>query len=442
MTGIDPWKPSIIDFPEHRYSKYKSTAEKYRIIQLGLCIWNKSESGAYIALPYNIYIFPEDFSGNNYLNCETSAIIFNREHKMDFNKWIYKGVSYLNAKQEGTIVETLTDSNINFYNPSDKLKYKNITIYKDEDKLKYDELCRLFSEFYNSEEKFYYFDKYPKFMIYYFLNNTPEHIRKKLYFSYETLENKQFLMISKLDEEEKKLKLDIEIGDKLRDLHNKKGARNIFEALIKSQKILVGHNCSLDLLFTISHLGDPLPNSLKEFKELLKSYFPAIYDTKCIYEYFFENNKESLSIDNKVTHLENVYTTLKGIYKEKVAIELHHDVKNTYAENSGIYHEAAFDAYVTGCSFVWMGSVLEEKLDHLHNKIYFMRSIYSCFNLNAEESYLFPDAMPYCLKAIKQINDVNLTTLLEEPFLKRIKKYYHLDAHNSLLILVHLENAV
>jgi hypothetical protein len=95
MTGISPWNNNIIDFPEHRYTKYKATAEKFRIIQLGICAWKKVYSNEnefnYISKPYNIYMFPEDTVGNSLLNCETAAIIFNREHKMDFNKWIYKG---------------------------------------------------------------------------------------------------------------------------------------------------------------------------------------------------------------------------------------------------------------------------------------------------------------------------------------------------------------
>jgi poly(A)-specific ribonuclease len=442
MTGIDPWKNNILDFPDQRYLKYKSTAEKYRIIQLGLCLWNKSDSNSYQALPYNIYMFPEDFSGNNQLNCETSAIIFNREHNMDFNKWIYKGVSYLNAKQESQLLEGLTDSNINFYDPCDKLKYKNITLYKDEDKKKYEEMCRLFSEFYNSEEKYFFFEKYPKFMIFYFLNNTPDHIRKRLYFSFETLEMKTVLMISKLTEEEKKFKLELELGEKLKELKVKKGIRNIFEALIKSKKILVGHNCCLDLLFTISHLGDPLPNSLKEYKDMLKSYFCAVYDTKFLYEQFLEQHRDSLNLESKITHLENVYTNLKTLYNDKICINLHPDFYQIYSEESKVYHEAAFDAYVTGCSFVWMGHVLQDDMNFVQDKIFFMRSIYSCFNLSAEETYILKDIMPYCLKAVKQINDVDLSKLLHENFFKRIKKTYTLDSHNSILILVQLEDAM
>lgn len=81
-----------MDFPEERYTKIKNVAEKFRIIQIGLCLFIKSNSpNEYIIKPYTFYLFPEDHSGNQLITCETSAIIFNRDHKMDFNKWIYEG---------------------------------------------------------------------------------------------------------------------------------------------------------------------------------------------------------------------------------------------------------------------------------------------------------------------------------------------------------------
>jgi hypothetical protein len=451
MTGINPWNNHILDFPDFRYSKYRSTAEKFRIIQVGICTWkktggseeNNSKNPSYIARPYNIYIFPEDFSGNNLINCETAALIFNREHKMDFNKWIYKGIPYLNAKQESNLIETLSDGNLNFYNPLDKSRYKNVALTKNEDKVKYEEFCKLFSDFLYSDEKTYFFEKYPKFFMYYILNNTPENIRKRLYFSYETLEGKPVLMISKLDEEEKKLKLDIEMAEKMKEINRKKGVRKIWEAIVKKKGIFVGHNCNLDLLFTISHLGDPLPPTLKEFKELMKSYFTSVYDTKLIFENFCEHLKThpELKIEFKNSHLETVYTTLRSHLGEKIKISIHGDMKNTYAEDSGVYHEAAFDAYVTGCSFIYMGETLKENLTPHSNKLYLMKSIYNCFNINGDETYAVPDSMAYCLKAIKQTSDIDLKTLLEDKFFERVKKCYNIDVHNSLLILVNLETA-
>ena len=67
--------------------------------------------------------------------------------------------------------------------------------------------------------------------------------------------------------------LEKELGNKLNDLHVKKGFRRIFEAMLKRKANFVGHNCIADLLFIISHFGDQLPNSLSETKNLMKNYF-------------------------------------------------------------------------------------------------------------------------------------------------------------------------
>jgi hypothetical protein len=95
LTGISPWNNNILDTPEERFQKYKQTAEKYKIIQFDLTTFKK-ENNQWFAKPYNCYIFPEDNSVNHYINMETPAIIFNREHKIDFNKWIYEGIPYIN----------------------------------------------------------------------------------------------------------------------------------------------------------------------------------------------------------------------------------------------------------------------------------------------------------------------------------------------------------
>ena len=99
MTGINPKNKAITDSPQERYIKYKHTAEKFKIIQMGITTFKKKESwneslgqkAYYECKPYNAFLFPEDNSGNNLITCETSAIILNRENKVDFNKWIYEG---------------------------------------------------------------------------------------------------------------------------------------------------------------------------------------------------------------------------------------------------------------------------------------------------------------------------------------------------------------
>jgi len=60
-----------------------------------------------------------------------------------------------------------------------------------------------------------------------------------------------------------------------------KGITLILEAIIKSKKTIVGHNCYYDLVFLYNSFIGELPNYTK-FKSSIKSYFNSLYDTKYI----------------------------------------------------------------------------------------------------------------------------------------------------------------
>jgi poly(A)-specific ribonuclease len=192
---------------------------------------------------------------------------------MDFNKWIYKGIPYLNAKAEKQMLENLSDSNINLYDPSNPLKAKNINLFKDGDKQKYEDFCKNFSSFLYSEAESHLFEKYPKFIQLHIINNMQESIRKRLYFSVEKINGAEFFMITKCDEETKKLRIQKDLEDKVLEVRKAKGFRSIFEAIVSNKKIVVGHNCMVDVNFVISHFGDQLPSNYNEWKKLIQSYF-------------------------------------------------------------------------------------------------------------------------------------------------------------------------
>ena len=113
MTGIENDKNNtLIDTPENRYLKYKTTSEKYSIIQLGLTFFKQRQSQDmqngknelfYDCYPYNLYLFPnakdlKDLSQDE-MNLEIKCMLFNRKGKIDFNKWVTEGIHYLNERQ-------------------------------------------------------------------------------------------------------------------------------------------------------------------------------------------------------------------------------------------------------------------------------------------------------------------------------------------------------
>lgn len=62
------------------------------------------------------------------------------------------------------------------------------------------------------------------------------------------------------------------------------GFTKIFQTLLPSKKVLVGHNCFCDLLFLFQHFDDQLPVRLLDFKKQYNNTFVNCYDTKIIAE--------------------------------------------------------------------------------------------------------------------------------------------------------------
>src|SRR5690348_2587548 len=85
--------------------------------------------------------------------------------------------------------------------------------------------------------------------------------------------SKSCLFTTKVNESERQALIENDTASRLKEIEKRKGFRKIFEAMIRKKAVFIGHNCIIDLLFTISHFGDQLPNTLNEFKNMLKGYF-------------------------------------------------------------------------------------------------------------------------------------------------------------------------
>lgn len=446
MTGIANNSRSFIDSPEERYAKLKSAAERFKIIQLGIVPWKKKDS-VYEAKPYNIYVFPNEESGINLINCEVSAMIFNREHKMDFNKWIYKGIQFLNSAQYKHLSDTYIDSNINNYNPDDPTKFKSVKLYKEEDKKKYQTFTENFNKFFQDEtQKVFSVEKFPRFFLIYIINNLTQDQRKTLYISYTQSQNKTMINFTKCKEEEKKIMITEENKQKFDSIIRAKGVKNIFDAIIEHKKPLIGHNLSLDILYCIAHFEDPLPVSYSEFKKMIQEYFHELYDTKMIYHvYSQEILKEKADFNG--SSLGTVYEKLREISEKKVAIKIADDFIDYYNKKNDSkisYHQADYDAFVTGCSFIYMKEMLndEAKISLLNFKVVFMKSFYRCLNFNGEEDFDAPNTVCYCLKSKTKSYDFNIEKLLNAELFSQIKKICHVEGFFSAMIFVDISKGL
>ena len=117
MTGIRSEHRNVSDLPYENYLKAFNAANRYSVIQFGLCIFkhkNKSTgldnedhaflkpSSEFEAFPYTFYMFPRTYDGmmKKDIIMEVSSIEYNVfKHDIDWNKWLDNGVGYSDAEE-------------------------------------------------------------------------------------------------------------------------------------------------------------------------------------------------------------------------------------------------------------------------------------------------------------------------------------------------------
>jgi hypothetical protein len=85
-----------------------------------------------------------------------------------------------------------------------------------------------------------------------------------------------------------------------------------------------------------------------------------------------------------------MYTYLKDLHKGITKIIIPEGYPD-YTQDCSIYHQAGFDAYTTGAACIYMNEEFGDHLLTCKNKLYKMRSLYQCFNIDGLEKYTVPE---------------------------------------------------
>ena len=200
-----------------------------------------------------------------------------------------------------------------------------------------------------------------------------------------------FLQVMRLNDTQAKAYYEEKRKAKLEKFENDKGFTRVFELISESKIPIVGHNCFFDLLFWMRHFHNLLSSSYTKYKHSLNKYFPKIYDTK-----YIGNNSSLKKEFEKSSSLSDYH---KSILFGKLANKnLEFDIPfgfegyrlDVLEEEEGKaielenvqkvrYHEAGYDAFLTGISFLHFEKTLNlknfEKL--FENKLNVMNSFFS-----------------------------------------------------------------
>lgn len=409
MTGITsaPWRDSLeFDRSDVRYLKVKDSAEKFAIVQFGVCPfrWDPSKE-SFVAHPHNFYIFPRkelpcDAPLHEFL-CQTTSLDFLAKYLFDFNACIHEGISYLSRIQEAEALhnlcsvyegELLTSQchlkdarELPLVSTFDILfteRMKN-TLCEWRDRLlrNSNEGCHFEVNSGGSVPRLQtiFFKMRPSLMLNGFTSHqlrliqlvVKKHFRDLVYVCVNSEKSSREKLIVYTDsEEDRDLLMKAVKEDTRKEIEEKVkaavGFRHVIDLLSTEQKLIVGHSCFLDMAHIYSKFFGRLPSSIEEFASSIHKMFPSIVDTKRLLavnhvaQNLLKRHSKSLSSAFAVLCPHIAFTSNSGGMPSLPCVNVEVQVDDTRLSNwnSGGKHEAGYDAFMTGCVFAQMCSHL------------------------------------------------------------------------------------
>nr|XP_048289195.1 poly(A)-specific ribonuclease PARN isoform X3 [Myodes glareolus] len=346
---------SGFDTPEERYQKLKKHSMDFLLFQFGLCTFKYDHTDSkHITKSFNFYVFPKPFSRSSpdvKFVCQSSSIDFLASQGFDFNKVFCSGIPYLNQEEERQLREQF-DEKRSQANGAGTMAKCPVAVPEDQKKF-IDQVVEKIEAFLQNEEK-KILDLEPctgfqRKLIYQTLSwKFPKGIHVE---TLETEKKERHILISKVDEEERKRREQEKYAKEQEELNDAVGFSRVIHAIANSGKLVVGHNMLLDVMHTIHQFYCPLPGDIINNTSLAE---------------LEKRLKETPFNPPKVESAEGFPSY------------------NTASEQ---LHEAGYDAYITGLCFIsmanYLGSLLgppkmcvsakSKLIEPFFNKLFLMR---------------------------------------------------------------------
>lgn len=339
----------LFDDHQERYEKLRASCMGYSIIQFGISCFKKlDDCQHYSSHGFNIYIFPYKIQGiprqpERNIDFQVSAVTFLRNHKFDFNMLFDSGLCYLTTEEEEQIKKIMSDN-------EDREMSRSLTVVPEEHQEFVNDCVAKVDAFLtndlSSQLELQPCNAFRRKLVYEALSGSK--YRSKLDINTRNvspLSRDSFLLITKATSQEK--------WNKQRDLLTEaSGFSRILQYISQCKKPIVGHNVFLDILHSIGQfMTSNVPNSYEDYKEMVHTLFPEIYDTKFI--------SSTAAFKNIITS-----STLEDLERQLSQEPFKRVLYSSSSECSpGQYHEAGYDADVTGQCFIAMNNFLQEKFD-------------------------------------------------------------------------------
>uniref|UniRef100_A0A2P2NHN3 Uncharacterized protein MANES_03G141900 n=1 Tax=Rhizophora mucronata TaxID=61149 RepID=A0A2P2NHN3_RHIMU len=426
MTGVTsaPWRDSCeFDRFDIRYLKVKDSAEKFAVVQFGVCPFRwDAHRNSFISHPHNFFVFPhrqEHLSGGgggpHEFLCQTTSMDFLAKYQFDFNTCINEGVSYLSRAQENEALERLNSRYVDEF--FDLKEVPDMPLVSITDVLFSERMKNLLREWRDrllrerngmswlqvsvneskSKEQLQtvFYKMRPALCLNGFTSHqlkliqlvTKKHFGDLIYVRHEAESPclQHYVVYTDSDSDRNLLMKEVKddyYGGAEKKIKEAIGFRHVIDLLSAEQKLIVGHNCFLDIAHVCNKFLHALPLTAEDFVFSVNKYFPYIVDTKILL-----NAHNVIKMKKSSTSLSSAFSLLcpqiaLGFNKSTnvplhpcVNVEVEVDNTRSCQWSSGVKHEAGYDAFMTGCVFAQACSHLGIDFKHhsptenlVHNK--------------------------------------------------------------------------
>ncbi|XP_021842674.1 poly(A)-specific ribonuclease PARN isoform X2 [Spinacia oleracea] len=206
------------------------------------------------------------------------------------------------------------------------------------------------------------------------------------------------------------------------------GVRHVIDLLSAENKLIVGHNCFLDMAHMYHKFIGPLPSTIEEFVLNISKPFPQIVDTKILLN-------ADLSLQRRMkkasTSLASAFSLLcpeiaSGKSSDvagqpSVKVEVQVDDMRSSNWNSGAKHEAGYDAFMTGCVFAQACSHLG--IDFSYEKV-----------VNSENLQKYANLL-YVSWNMGDVINVSSGDVKEIPVMNSVKRRFLNISHPNIVLI-------
>jgi len=352
FTGLNADKGnSPFDLPAERYAKVQESASQFLLVQFGLATFHyDADTDKFSHRAYNVYVWPRPAGrgapDRRFLS-QTSSIDFLIGQGFDFNKLFKEGVPYLMPSELDKQREGLRERQEIRRRLNQVEQPENLKVRVPEEQVEWlEKQMAAIEEFMKAEEQeSFLMEKCNGFQRRLVYQTARERFPEASLSSKSNEAGDRVIQVLKADKDQQvRMALENDQAE-MESLEDSLGFTRVIQKITESGKLVVGHNMLLDVAFTLNQFAAPLPTDYHEFKALAATGLPRVMDTKLM------ANTAPLRQEIVNSSLEELLKTSSLPPFEMPQVPSQEEDCG-YPEHSDRYHEAGYDALVTGKCFL------------------------------------------------------------------------------------------